>query len=250
MLSSKHMFGVATELCFAAMFVVLSIVYYLFDLGVGDVDKVFITITTFFFAIFIGFFLNRQSSRYAKIREIISTFDGKMQSIYRAASNINEQAFTRITGVIRHHYEKILEAKQWDYYFTHPLNTISSIHQILEETVGGNKQESLRNQAIGRVLTGLADCQVLRKNMVMTSGERITPFQWLLIYVFLGLLLVAASILPSQGFLIGSLLKAGFVTGLTATMVMLRGLDEFTFFGEMVGRHSAQDVLDILDGKK
>lgn len=239
-----------SELIFAGIFIVAAWSYYTLDFGIGDIDKVFVTITTFFFAIFIGFFLNRQNARYSKIREIISTFDGKMTSVYRAASNISGQAFFRITTVIRHHYEKILEEKRWDYYFTHPLNTISSIHQILEETVGSNKQESLRNQAIGRILTGLADCQVLRKNMVMANGERISPFQWLLIYLFLGLLIATISAIPSQGFFIDSLLKAGFVTGLLATIEMLHRLDDLTFLGEMIGKHSAQDVLDIIDGKK
>ena len=66
----------------------------------------------------------------------------------------------------------------WDYHFTHKSNTISSIHIILETEVGSNKIEALRNQAVGRILTNLGDCQVLRKNMVMLFQEKIPTFQW------------------------------------------------------------------------
>lgn len=229
---------------------ILTTSYYFLDFGIGDVDKVFITITTFFFAIFIGFFLSRQGARYSKIREIISTFDGKMSGIYRVASNVHPEVFAQMGEIIKQHYLKMLETKSWDYHFTHPSNTISAIHKVLEGKIGDAKQESLRNQAIGRILAGLGDCQTLRKNMVMLYAERISGFQWFLITLFVLVLFAAVSIIPSTSFFLGSLLKAGFIVSIACTVVILHQLDDLSLFESLIGEHSAQDVIDIIEGKK
>ncbi len=54
------------------LFIVLSFVYFKYSFGAVDADKIFITVTTFFFSIFTGFFIALQGARYTKIREIIS----------------------------------------------------------------------------------------------------------------------------------------------------------------------------------
>ncbi len=232
------------------LFFCLSIVYYIFDFGGGNTDKVFITITTFFFSIFSGFFITRQGTRYTKIREIISTFDGKMSSVYRVSGNIAVSIQEKIGKVIQNHYNKILETKSWDYHFVNKSSTITDIHNILEVDIGSNKQESLRNQSVGRVLANLNDCQVLRKNMVMLSQERIPEFQWFLIFFFVFILLVTISVIPSFGFFLGSILKSAFVVSIISVVFILYNLDNLHLFENFIGENSAKDVVDIIKGSK
>ena len=232
------------------LFIFIAYVYYNFNFGAGNTDKIFITITTFFFSIFTGFFITRQGTRYTKIREIISNFDGKMSGTYRVAGNLSLVVQTRIGEVVKAHYQKILETKQWDYHFTHKSNTISSIHNILEEEVGDKKLETLRNQAVGRILTNMGDLQTLRKNMIMTFQERIPSFQWFLICFFVLILLSAISVIPSAGFLLGSVLKSAFVISILSVLVILYNLDNLHLFENFIGENSAQDVVDIIGGSK
>ncbi|MBU2103617.1 hypothetical protein KKD81_00110 [Patescibacteria group bacterium] len=238
------------EIGLSLLFVLIAAIYYSVPLGIPDSDRIFVTISTFFFSIFTGFFISRQGARYTKIREAISSFDGKLSSTYRAAGNISAEVQEKIGAIIRAHYVVMLEQKQWDYHFIKKSNTISSSHQVLEEMVGSLKMESLRNQAIGRVLNGLADCQVLRKNMIMLYQERIPPFQWFLILFFLLMLVLAISAIPSTGLLLGSILKAAFIVSLISVVVILRNLENFHLFEEFIGERSAQDVIDIIDHKK
>lgn len=239
-----------TQVLLFIVFIGLTYFYFKYNVGFSTTDKIFITITTFFFSIFTGFFIARQGNRYTKIREVISTFDGKLSSIYRASQNINPQIQEKIGLVIKNHYTLILQNKAWNYHFINKSNTISSIHEILEEDIGNNKQETLRNQAVGRVMTGLSDCQVLRKNMVMLYQERIPSFQWFLLFFFVLILLSAISVIPSQGFILGALLKSAFVVSILSVIFILRNLDNLHLFEEFIGENSAKDVLDLIEGNK
>lgn len=233
-----------------SLFAVLTYSYYMFDFGAGNTDKIYITITTFFFSIFTSFFITRQGSRYTKLREIISSYDGKMSGVYRVSGNLSPEIQQQIGAVISEHYKKILETKSWDYHFVHKSNTISSLHNILEEKIGDNKQETLRNQAVGRILANLGDCQVLRKNMVMLFQERIPAFQWILLFIFVFIILSAVSVIPSSGIFLGSVLKAGFVVAIISVVLILHNLDDLHLFEDFIGENSARDVLDTIAGSK
>lgn len=233
-----------------SLFILLTIVYYFVSFGNEETDKVFITIATFFFSIFSGFFITRQGARYTKLREIIGSFDGKLSSVYRAAGNVSVDVQNKIGIVISEHYEKILTSKKWDYHFTNKSSTITAIHSILETNIGDVKQESLRNQAIGRIMTGLSDCQVLRKNMVMLYQERIPSFQWFLIFFFMLILLAAVTVIPSQWFILGAILKSAFAVSIISIVLILQNLDNLHLFEGVIGEASAQDVIGIINGSK
>lgn len=232
-----------TEILLLVAFVVISVIFYFVSFGAEDTDKIFITISTFFFSIFTGFFISRQGARYSKLREIISTFDGKLSSAYRASQNVSPEVHRQTGMILRTHYERTLHDQSWEHHFSDESVIISSIHQVLEDQLGSEKQESLRNQALGRMLAGLSDAQVLRKNMVMLYQERIPSFQWFLIVFFMVMLLMAISVIPSVGALLGSVLKAAFITSLLSVVVILRSLDNLELFEGFIGENSAKDVL-------
>jgi len=232
------------------LFFGLTLLYFRYNFGAPDTDKVFITITTFFFSIFTSFFITRQGARYTKLREIISTHDGKLSSTYRVAGNISVSVQEKIGTIIKEHYQKIIETKSWDYHFTHKSSTISNIHMVLENEIGSVKQESLRNQSVGKVLSNLGDCQVLRKNMVMLFQEKIPMFQWLLITLFVFILLATITVIPSAGFLLGACLKAAFAVAILSVVLILRNLDDLHLFENFIGENSAKDVLDTIEGFK
>ncbi len=239
-----------TQYFVLACFFILTFIYYMYNFGAENTDKIFITITTFFFSIFTSFFITRQGNRYTKLREIISTYDGKMSGIYRVSGNLSASIQQKLGEVIQEHYKKILQTKSWDYHFTHKSTTISSMHTILETDIGDNKQETLRNQAVGRIVSNLGDCQVLRKNMVMLFQEKIPNFQWMLIFLFVFILLATISVIPSAGLLLGSSLKAAFVVAILSIVLILRNLDDLHLFENFIGENSAEDVLNTISGNK
>lgn len=239
-----------TQFLLLAILVIFSFVYYRLPTTLPQIDKIYITITTFFFSIFTGFFISQQMSRYSKIRETISNFDGKMSSTYRSAENISKEVKVGIGEIITNHYKKMIMTGEWNYHLTHKSNTMSSIHTVLEERVGDTKLEALRSHAVSTIVSNLSACEVDRKNMVMLYQERIPPFQWFVISFFVCVLILAVSAIPSEGLIFESILKSAFGVSIFSIASILYHLDNLHLFEDFIGENSAKDVIDLIAGKK
>lgn len=238
-----------TQILLVVIFVTFSYLYYSAPIFIPQIDKVYITVTTFFFSIFTGFFISQQFSRYSKIREIVGAFDGKMSNIYRSSGNIDVELQKEIGKVIEKHYKKLLASKEWDYHFTHKSETLHTIHTILEKKIGNKALKSLRVNSLARVIGSLADCEAARKSMVMLYQERIPTFQWFIITFFVIILLSAISAIPSSGLILESVLKSAYGVSIFSVISILYHLDSLHLFEDFIGENSAKDVLNIIKGK-
>jgi len=116
-------------------FILFSVLFYN-SAPKSDVDfKLFLTIATFLFAIFCGFFIARQGTRYNAIRDLLSKFDGNMSFIYRASGHFGE-AQNEVAEILRKHYTPILKLKDWCYPFTHKTTTLTDLHSFCQKVVG------------------------------------------------------------------------------------------------------------------
>jgi hypothetical protein len=228
----------------------LSILYYYQPFGYIDNYEILLTISTFLFSIFTGFFIARQGNRYSAIRDRITEFDGNMSSIYRQSSHLGNKPQEEMKKIIKNHYRQILKHKAWDYNFTHKSTTITSVHKLLECSVAGKNLPSLTSIALERILSALRSLQQIRKNMIALHHERIPKFQWILLYFLAGVLFLTLSIIPSQGLIYNSILKAAFGSVVVFVFILLRRFDRLEFFEKTIGEESAQDILDIFVGKR
>ena len=236
----------------ALIFIVLpalSVAYYVIQFG-ELVDRLFLSVSTFLFSIFAGFFITRQGTRFNKVRETVNKFDGLMSSIYRTSGHISAELQKEIGKVILAHYKKIASTKQWSYHFEHKSSTLVSIHTLLDEHVVEDDVTKLSNQAIGSIVKGLGAIQNIRKQMLALNKERVPREQWALMLIFLFMLVGAVSTLPSVGMLFPAILKAAFVVSVISVMYILYRLDNLMFTEELMGEESAQDVMAIIKGKK
>ena len=233
----------------AALVAILSSVYYAVSFT-DDIDKVFLSISTFLFSILTGFFISRQASRFNKVRETVTRFDGMMSSLYRATGHIDTKLQKESGEAITAHYNRILETGQWNIHFMEKSNTLSSLHGLLEKHVKEDSVTKLANQAIGRALWALSGCQDARKQMLALQHERVTAEQWVLISFFALMLVGTASAVPSVGDWFPSILKAAFVISITSVLFILYRLNTLAFTERIMGEHSAKDVLGIIDGTK
>lgn len=217
----------------------------------GEFDKIFVSLATFLFTIFTGFFISNQTNRYGKIRDTLSQYDGKMSGIYRAAMSYGEEGQRKIGEIISAYYKKIVDSKAWDYHFNNKSTTITDLHKELSAIVNAKEKLSeVEKQSIARITSALMDMQVLRKQLVVLREERIPTFQWFLIMLFGATLIVTVLFIPSQGFFIGSMLKSSLMVSVLSVILILKNFDNLEFFEGRVGAHSAEDVISIIEGKK
>jgi len=230
-------------------FILFSVLFYNFTLKSDADPRLFLTISTFLFAIFSGFFIARQGIRYGAIRDLLVRFDGNMSFIYRVSGHFGE-AQKEIAEILRKHYTPILELKAWYYPFTHKTTTLTDINSFCQRVVGEKNLASLQNAVLSQIMVSLRECQGLRKNMIALYEERVPRSQWLILVLLILIILISLAIVPSQFDLFSSLLKGIFGSLLVFVLIFLWRLDLLEFFGGVIGENSARDVLNIIEGKR
>lgn len=241
----KNSYFLLTLLLFLLLF------YYFIPFNFGVDSSTFLTIATFIFAIFTGFFISRQGNRYSNIVSQISRFDGELTSIYRQFSYISIEGQYKIKQTLRKHYNIILKENSWNYQFVHKSSTLVDIYKIVEEyTVHEKVLPSLKWASLERILDSLRELQSVRKRMVLLHKQRIPHLQWMLIYFLAFTLLTTLSSIPSYMHIFPVILKTAFVVSVFFVIFLLKKFDSLDFFESKIGESSAKDVLDILDEKK
>lgn len=232
------------------LFIFLFLFNGFFDFAGYQLDRVYLTISTFLFSVFNGFFISRQSSRYSEIRNRLSRFDASMSIIFRESSHLNEEEHATITKVIRDYYSTLLKHKDWAYYyFTHKSNLVIDLHNYIH-LYSKNGMDNLRGEAIKNMLRTLDDVQITRKMLVSLKEETIPRLQQFFIYTLATMLFLAILTLPSKGLVLASIIKSVYIITVFTVVVLLKKFDDLTLFEGSIGEHSAKDVLSILDGKK
>jgi len=227
----------------------LTILFYLYSFA-QEVDRIFLSISTFLYSIFAGFFISRQASRFNKVRESVTKFDGLMSNIYRSSGHISKELQSEIAVVVKHRYEQIFSSKQWNYHLTHQSSTISEIHALLDAHIEEKEVTKLSNQAIGAIVKNLGAAQDTRKRLIALSRERVPFDQWILITFFVLMLIGTVSAIPSQAVLFPSLLKAAFIISVLSVMYILYRLNNLMYTEKIMGEESARDVIEIIEGTK
>ena len=228
-------------------FIVLSALYHLepIEIDIG-VSGIFITISTFLFAILAGFFISRQSSRYSELRTIISEFDGNMSALYRSFGFFGE-AQKEAGRIIAAYYRAILENHRWDWHFTRKSTTITDLNRLFATLETGGK--GVLQATVVHMSASLDALQIARKKMVGLHIERIPLLEKVLIS-FLAFLLVFSLLLAPSAGLLGSILKGVFGIVVVLVVVLLRELDDLKLFEGTLGENSARDVVDIIEGTR
>ncbi|MEI6267110.1 MAG: hypothetical protein WCP14_04460 [bacterium] len=225
-------------------FIGLSLFYYY--IHIQELDKTFLTISTFVFSIFMGFFISRQDGRYDKIRQNLSQFDGDMSSIYRALCHLGPDVQDRAGEIIKRHYDNVIGNDSWDCHIIRESTTVTDLHELVEDVASDKKLSNLQNTTVMRVLLALHDLQITRKGFIASYQERLPKVQWLLVDVLALIVLINISAIFSQYLVFTSLLKATFGTAIVLTLLLLQQLDNLALFEGAVGEDSAKDVVNII----
>jgi len=232
-------------------FVVLTVIFYFNPLSVSnDSATLFLTVSTFIFAILTGFFIARQNERHNNIRSTIAAYDGNISSLYRLFGTFGKKIQNKAGNIMKAHYNKILETHQWDYHFTHKSDTISKLGNLLVEAGGNKNMPSIKNETASIMLGNLSSLQQERKHMVAQHVERMPVGEWVLVIFLTLLLLVSLLLVPTEGLWIDSIMKGVFGTLIVLVVYLLHELDNLVLFEKTLGESSAKDILDIIAGKR
>lgn len=232
------------------LLVILILLFFYINITTPVIDTVFLTVSTFLFAIIAGFSISRQSTRHEDIRERIAQFDGNMTSLYRAAMNLDQELQEEIGDIAKKHFKIILDTLSWDYHFNHKSDTITSIHTAFKNRLTGKKFDDLGKAVLAQAEWSLRDLQRVRKDLVSLYQERIPVFQWTLLYLLASILVGTILTIPSSFLLFASVLKASFTLSIVVVLYLLHRLNSVRLFEGTIGESSAKDVIGIINGEK
>jgi len=233
------------------IFLILSSLFYLTPLDIEtDSASMFLTVSTFIFAIIIGFFISRQNTRHNDIRSIISEFDGNLSALYRGFESLGGVAKKQAGLIIKKHYQKILTTKQWNWHFLHKSKTIIDLNNLLIKIGGKKRYPTVQTEIINNMIHSLDSLQVTRKRMVSLNVERMPKSEWMLTVLLAGVLLFSLWLIPTHQEIITSVIKGVFGALVVQMVILLYGLDNLALFEGVLGESSAQDILGIIAGKK
>ena len=233
------------------VFLFLAAISYFAPIEVGaDSATTFLTVSTFIFAILAGFFISRQNNRYNNIRSTIASFDGNISALYRSFETLDKKAQKKAGKIIKAHYDKISETGKWDYHFTHKSTTITQLGDLLAKTGGNKNYPSIKNETGSNMIASLDNLQVDRKMMLALQLEKMPAGEWVLVIFLALLLLISLLLIPSQGIMLDSLMKAIFGAFIIQVVILLYELDSLKLFESNLGETSAKDILDIIKGTR
>jgi hypothetical protein len=204
--------------------------------------------TTFFFTLFIGFFITRQNDRYSAINDQLTSTDGYFSYLYRVTGLV-PRIQKEVKDIVREHYMKIKETNNPAYHVMNPSNSISKMTAVLSSITEEEAGEKAATDGAWQFLFEvISDLQLLRKKTLNLYEEKLVPFQWLIVYI-LGILLVISFDFVPATFLLVDILKIFFGTAVFISIILLRQLDDLTLFGTTIGMQSVEDTFRIVDEK-
>ena len=203
--------------------------------------------TTFFFALFIGYFITRQNDRYSSISDQLTSNDGWFSYLYRITGLV-PRIQTEVRDIIRDHYTKIIKSGNVAYHIMNPSNTLTRMTKSLGSITEDENGNPAAGAAWGFLFEVISDLQVTRKKILNLYGEKLVAFQWAVIYILAALLVVSFNFVPSSDLFVDAL-KVCFGTAVFISILLLQQLDQLKLFGDKAGMDSARDVLRIIDEK-
>ena len=230
------------------VFILSSFTYIAYTIEpIFSVNMVYLSLGTFLFSIFNGFFISRQANRYNEIRNYISKIDANLTILYRESTHIGGAFTKKIGKIILEYYET--RKKGWNDYIKHKSTTITDIHKTIDSEYKKNN-ENIHGEAMRKMLVVVDDLQVQRKALVTLSEERVTRYQYTIVLLLASVLIASFSSINTQGVIADSFIKSVLITTVGVVIWTLHQFDELRIFEGMIGEHSAKDVVEIIKGKK
>ncbi|MEK7108271.1 MAG: hypothetical protein AAB898_01230 [Patescibacteria group bacterium] len=210
----------------------------------GDVN-IILTISTFLFAILVGFFIARLAARYDGIRSNIAQEDAQMLAVYRTARLINKKLAARM-------------ATQMDTYYIAAYDfSLSNANAAYKATIDPFRalwdladeiDQQKYSAAFQMLVQQLTMIEQSRNQASALSQEKMRVGSWVLMLVLAAIILVSVFYVRTEA-LYSHVVTIGLSTALVMILLILRDLQNMMLGGQSLLEESGQEVLEAI-GKK
>lgn len=210
----------------------------------GDIN-IILTISTFLFAILIGFFIARLASRYDNIRSWIAQEDALMFSLYRTTNLIDKRLAKQLANVMESYY-----IVAYDFSLANDQNaykaTAIPFQQMWELVRKVDRKKD--GSSFQTLVDHLTNIEQNRNQASVVSQETMRASSWVLLLVLTAIILVSVFYVRTDAFY-SHFVTVGLSTALLMLLLILRDLQNMMLGGQDLLDESGQEVLEAI-GKR
>ncbi|MBI2589823.1 hypothetical protein HYW32_02275 [Candidatus Berkelbacteria bacterium] len=180
----KYIDAVTGSIISALFFGVLAI--YIHGVGSTSIVETILTISSFLFAIFSGFFISRLNDRYSTMRSLVSDEDAYFFSLFKMAKVFGEPFANKISDAIDDYYIASFEGdlNNYDYAYKGTMLQFNNIYDVIY----GLKAHSVSSTYANMFATLQSIEEVRNKNSTIAK-EKLTNGQWIVLISLVAIIL-------------------------------------------------------------
>ncbi len=204
--------------------------------------EIILTVSTFLFAIFAGFYISRLNDRYGKMTDLIASEDAKWLSFYELSHFYPKTFVKKVEETLDKYYIVAYDFELGSCY-KYNAKYFHEFFALLREVKipKNSKSEDVFDDMLGI----LGDIEDMRNKSAVIANERLNPGQWTMIIV-LSLIIIFSIFqlnIPSAYYWLTTVLFSTVIVTIVLTMRDLQNfrLNEIELLGE-----SGQEVLEAI----
>jgi hypothetical protein len=211
----------------------------------SDDLELILSISTFLFAILLGFFISRSNNRYNNINELIGAEDGLFLSLYETSHVYGKKFAAKMADLIDSYYIESYDHPLGKHYKpTSPL--LHKMYRLVESVPikSGSRQDNMFDDVLGI----LRDVEEARNKSAVITDVRLSRGQWMVLILLAGVVISNIYLLRGAG-----IYSAGIAvllsTILALVLFILRDLENFRLGGKLLLEESGEELFEAI-GKK
>lgn len=209
--------------------------------GASEDVQIILTITTFLFAIILGFFITRCSTRFDQLRQIIAEGDAAWLNLYKTAQVIDADFAKTVQLKIDEYY------RYWfDYSIGNAYKVTSKLfHSLYDDIASFAHTKEDKPGLVDDFVIQLNNIETLRNRESVLNLERITFGQWAILVTLAGIVTFCVYFLKSDA-LYSQVIAVLLSTTMVMVLLILRDLENLMLGGKHCLDESGEEVFEYI----
>jgi len=213
--------------------------------GPSEDVKIILTVSSFLFAIFAGFFISRLNGRYDKVKEIVADEDSAWLSLYKTSQYLGQGFTKKLSNFIDDYYITSYDYELVSDYYK---GTAKYFHKIYDELDKVKIKGVKASEVFDTMVSLLNNIETFRNRASVTLVERVTKGQWAILLTLASIIIFSVFFLKTNT-TYSIVLTVMLSTIIVLVILMMRDLQNFRLSGENPVTESGQELF-LFIGKK
>lgn len=220
------------------IFILMSIALPRMEGNAEEAERI-LTVSTFLFAILIGFYITRLNARYDAVASLIGKEDALWLSAYRMLGLVGVKEQKKVANAIDAYYLTVFDYEPGSAY----KQSIKEFEEVYKEV--NQIKKKMTDDQLSDIMSILTNIEETRNLSSQTAREHLRLDQWIVVSVLGFIIVTCLFYLKGSGFF-SPAVTVMLSTILTLIVFLMRDLEQFRISGELVAEESGEEVFECM----